>query len=298
VTSALTEWAAARRALADSAASSVIGIDSGRGVQFSGIAWGSEILVTAAEALHGADSVTVHTRQGTFPAAILACDLSVDVAILKAQTGSAAVSVAPPAALSWGDDVLIAGRSHMSAAARWAQVEELGPAWRSRSGGALNRLIRLSSGLHRTLEGGGVFDLEGRLCAMAVQGPRHTTLGIPVETIERIVTAVQRHGHLPRPYLGVRLQPVRLDAALQEQLSRACSEATLIIGVEPGSPAKAAGLMFGDLLLSVAGQLTLSAIDLKVALSLADLGSSVPVQVYRASQRVDTSVLVRERSRP
>jgi S1-C subfamily serine protease len=264
-------------------------------VRFSGIVWDSETLVTAAEILHGSDSVTVHTAHDTVSAEILACDLAVDVAVLKAKTGAPGISAAKPAALLAGDDVLVAGRGESASSIVWTHVELVGPAWRSRSGGELDRLIRLSPGLHPTLEGGGVFDLQGRLCAMAVRGPHNRTLGIPSETIERVVGTVLQYGRLPQPYLGVRLQPVRLDDSLRQQLSRRGAEATIVVGVEADSPA-AATLLFGDLILSVAGQPIQNAIDLKIALTRIPPGSPVGVQVYRAGSRLDTTVVVRERS--
>ena len=291
----LAEWSAARRALAEQAALGVVGIYRGRGATFSGIVWDSEILVTAAEALHGADSVTVRTAHESIPASILACDLSVDVAVLRAKTGTPRVSMAKPNALAAGDDVLVAGRGGSAAAVLWTNIAQIGPAWRSRAGGELDRMIRLSPGLHRTLEGGGVFDFDGRLCAMAVRGPRHQTLGIPSETIERVVATVLKHGHLPQPYLGVRLQPVRLDEWLQQQLARANAEATIVIGVERDSPASAAGFLFGDLILAVAQQPIESGVDLKIALSRIPVDSAISVQVYRAGATLDIPVVVRER---
>jgi S1-C subfamily serine protease len=295
VNSALTEWAAARRALAEQAALGVVGIDRGRGVRFSGIVWDFETLVTAAERLHGADSVKVQTVHGAVPAEILACDLSVDVAVLKAKTGAPGISAATPDSLASGDDVLIAGRGESASAIVWTHVEQVGPAWRSRTGGELDRLIRLSPGLHPTIEGGAAFDLEGRLCAMAVRGPRHQALGIPSETIERLVSTVLQHGRLPQPYLGVRLQPVSLDDALRQKLARDGSDAVIVVGVEPESPAASANLLLGDIIASIAGRPIENALDLKIALSRIPLGSSVGVQVYRAGARLDATVTVRER---
>jgi serine protease Do len=179
----------------------------------------------------------------------------------------------------------------------WSHAEQVGPAWRSRSGGELDRLITLSPRLHSSLEGGGVFDVEGRLCAMAVRGPRHQTLGIPSETIERVVTTVLQHGRLPQPYLGIRLQPVALDEPLRQHLARSGSDAAIVVGVEPASPAAAAGLLFGDLILSVTGQPVENGIDLKMALKRVPLGATVNLQVYRAGALLDTAVIVRERSR-
>jgi len=295
VNAALTDWAAARRTLAERAALDVVGIDRGRGLRFSGIVWDSDTLVTAAAVLHGADSVTVQTPHDAIPAQILACDLSVDIAVLKARTGAPGVSAAQPTGLSAGDDVVVAGRDRTGAVIVWTHVEQVGPAWRSRSGGELDRLITLSPRLRPLLEGGGTFDLEGRLCGMAVRGPRHQTLGIPRETIERVVTTVLQHGRLPQPYLGVRLQPVRLDEALQLQLVRSGPDAAIVVGVEPDSPAAAAGLLLGDLILSVSGQPIENGIDLKIALSRVPLGSPLSIRVHRAGATLDTGVIVRER---
>jgi hypothetical protein len=136
--SALTEWAAARRALAEQAAMGAVGIDRGRGVRFSGVIWDSETLVTAAERLHGADSVTVQTVHGAVPAEILACDLSVDVAVLKAKTGAPGISAAKSASLASGEDLVVAGRGESASRIVWTHVEQVGPAWRSRSGGELD----------------------------------------------------------------------------------------------------------------------------------------------------------------
>ncbi len=294
--SALTEWAAARRALAEQAAMGAVGIDRGRGVRFSGVIWDSETLVTAAERLHGADSVTVQTVHGPVPAEILACDLSVDVAVLKAKTGAPGISAAKSASLASGEDLVVAGRGESASRIVWTHVEQVGPAWRSRAGGELDRLIRLSPGLQPAMEGGGAFDLEGRLCAMAVRGPRHQTLGIPSETIERLVSTVLQHGRLPQPYLGVRLQPIRLDDTLRQKLARNGADAVIVVGVEPESPAASANLLLGDIIASIAGRPIENAFDLKIALSRIALGSSIGVQLYRAGARLDATVTVRERT--
>ncbi len=295
--SAMSEWVAARRAIAEQAALGVVGIDRGRGARFSGIVWDSDTLVTAAEMLHGAETVTILTADGLVPAQILACDLSIDIAVLKSKTGAPGVSIAKPTGLYSGDDVVVAGRRRTGSVIVWTHVELVGPAWRSRSGGELDRLITLSPRLQPLLEGGGTFDLEGRLCAMAVRGPGDQTIGIPSETIEGVVRTVLQHGRLPQPYLGVRLQSASLDEALRVQLARRGPDAALVVGVEPASPAVAAGLQFGDLILSFSGQPIKNGLDLKIALARVPLGSPISMQVYRAGATLDTAVIVRERDR-
>jgi S1-C subfamily serine protease len=293
---AWADWSAARRALVRRVLSGVVGIERPRGGEFAGIIWDADTVVTAAESLRGAESLLVRTPEGRVEATLAAMDLSVDVAVLRASTNAPGVAAQTETGLQAGDDVVIAGHCKGQPLVAWSHARQVGPAWRSRSGGELARLIRLTPGLDARLEGAGVFDLEGRLCAMAVHGPRRQTLGVPCETIEQIVSMVRRHGRVLQPYLGIRLQCVHLDERLRAELSRQGSEAAIVVGVERHSPAEAAGLMFGDLLLSAGGRVIETALDLKVALGAIALGSPLSMDLYRAGARRETTAIVRERS--
>jgi len=92
---------------------------------------------------------------------------------------------------------------------------------------------------------------------MLVPGPRGTLLGIPAATIERIVGAVEQHGYLPRPYLGLRLQALWLDEPTRIRWGRSARTIAAIAGVEAHSPAEESGLAPGDLLEAIDG----SAVD-------------------------------------
>jgi S1-C subfamily serine protease len=296
MTTALSAWAAERRALAERVSASAVGIDCNRSRHLSGIIWKSDWVVTAAEALHGADAATIHTAQGSVAADVLAADLTVDVAILRTSEPLVPVARTNATSVSPGDAVIIAGRRQSRGTFMWNQVEEAGPAWLSRCGGEIDRWIRLSPGLHPSLEGGGTFDLDGRLCGMAVRGPHHQTLLIPVETIERVADTVLEHGRLPQPYLGLRLQPVRVDSHLCKQLSKENPHAVIIVGVDPESPAADAGLLFGDLILTIAGHPINTAAELKRALTRVPLNSPVQVQLHRAGASMTAHVTPRDRS--
>lgn len=303
---ALFEWSAARRALLDQVSKTVVGVEPARGACCSGILWDETTIVTAAEALQGAGSVTVRTGGTALDAAVIAADLTTDVAVLRIGTGAlpasvaAQVCMAPPDSLAAGDDLLTAGSKRGLAFHSWGHAQLVGPGWRSRRGGELARYLRLSPGLDSALEGAGVFDLKGRLCAMAVPGPRRQVLGIPVETIARTVATIRLHGRLPQPYLGVRLQPVGLDRRQREHLYAPESAsrpavAALVVGVEDDSPAAAGGLLFGDVLLSIGGAAVHTALDVKAAITSITVGSSVPVRVYRAGAHRELDVTISER---
>ena len=65
--------------------------------------------------------------------------------------------------------------------------------------------------MRRSNEGGLALDATGRAFGMAVFGPRRRVLVIPSATIDRVAAKLETHGRIPRGYLGLALQPVRLE---------------------------------------------------------------------------------------
>jgi S1-C subfamily serine protease len=132
---------------------------------------------------------------------------------------------------------------------------------------------------------------------MAVLGPRGRVLGIPTETLAGVVERVAHRGYLPQPYLGLRLQPVWLDETLRAQLGRQRGPAVIVVGVDPGSPATAAGMAFGDLVLAIAGETIETPIDVTRQIGPAAIGSPVAIDLLRAGARQRVSVVIGERPR-
>jgi S1-C subfamily serine protease len=106
--------------------------------------------------------------------------------------------------------------------------------------------------LTHAAEGAPVLDLDGCAVAMAVRGPAHQVLGIPIEAVEAAVSDVVAHGHIAHGYLGVRVVPLGLGMQARHRLN--AGQAVLIVAdVAQGSPAFDAGLEIGDLLLAIDG---------------------------------------------
>jgi S1-C subfamily serine protease len=293
----LQQWATEQSELTAQVATGVVAVEASRRRSLSGIAWNAETVVTAAEPLACANRVTVHTGTESLAAEVLGLDLSTDVAVLRVRSNLPAPARADSAVLRAGQPVLVAGRESGGPMAAWSHVQYLGPAWRSRRGGEIARRIRLEPALDAGLEGGGIFEPGGRLCAMAVLGPRGRVLGIPAETLAEVVERVARHGYLPQPYLGLRLQPVWLDETLRVQLERQRGPAIIVIGVDPGSPAATAGMVFGDLVLSVADETVETPIDVTRQIGRVPIGSAIAIELLRAGARQRLSVVTGERLR-
>lgn len=78
---------------------------------------------------------------------------------------------------------------------------------------------------------------------MAVLGPRRV-LVIPTATIERVAARLETHGRIARGYLGLGLQPLRLDDGI----------GAMVMNVDKAGPAAAAGIRQGDVIVAVNDQ--------------------------------------------
>ena len=242
---------AERAAILDRAAASVFAIESSR-VRQSAFAWRGGLLVTAAEPLEGAESLRVLKDGSSSEGEVLACDLRTDIAVVRCAAAVApalAPTANPPLA---GQTIAVVGRVAAGLTASWGSVHLSAGPWSTRRGATLARRLLLDVRLTHSAEGAPVLDLEGYAVAMAVRGPAHQVLGIPIEAIETAVSDVVAHGHIAHGYLGISVVPLALGMQARHRLN--AGQAVLVVAdVAQGSPAFAAGLEIGDLLLAIDG---------------------------------------------
>jgi serine protease DegS len=282
-----------RASLIQSVAHRVGAVVLGRRV-VSGIRWRDDLMITAAEALSGAERVEVRIENSNANALVLATDLGTDVAVLRVPNLTLAAGGSSVEALRVGETVVAVGGDERGATAIWGSVRFAGPAWTSRSGGAIERRLEIDVRFDPAFEGAAIVDMNGTIAAMAVPGPFHRILGIPAETIERIVALVEKHGHLPQPYIGVQLQSLWIDEATRTQLGRTARRIEAVSGVDPGSPAAGAHIELGDLLLTVDGAPAGSRVLAQRIASLTP-GQEVELEVLRGGQPCRIRVRVGER---
>jgi S1-C subfamily serine protease len=318
----LEQWSRDRSALAAVLAPRAVSVgpasrrwSSGRSL--SGMHWRGPWVVTAAEALAGSDQARVIWDRGEARAPVVACDLATDVALLRVaadapsgtgQPGDPAVATNPAigtnaaiatgAILTAGAGVIIVGRGRSGPLVAFGSVRAAGPAWRSRRGGAIAQRLEFEATLDARFEGALVADLAGSPAAMLVSGPRGSLLGIPAANVERIVVAVEQHGYLPRPYLGLRLQALWLDEATRTRWSRAARTVAAVAGVEPQSPAEASGLAPGDLLESIDGIAVDDVEAFAAQLAQSSPGQRLTLRLRRGGQLQTVEIQVGEWRQP
>ena len=202
----------------------------------SGFVWKTDAVVTASDALEADDDISLALADGRTVAAKLAGrDPTTDIAVLRVRRwlAPAAASAAQARAYASASSSLALGRGREGVTANLGMISVAGGAWQSMRGGTIDSLIRLDMRLDPRAEGGLVIDAEGAPLGMAVFGPRHRPLVIPMATIDRIGAKLLAEGRIRRGYLGLGLQPLRLDEALAQ--AHALSEPARHHGREPRS---------------------------------------------------------------
>jgi S1-C subfamily serine protease len=295
----LKQYSDARVALVQGALTRAAAIIVGRRRVLSGIRWRGDLLITAAEAIGGAEHVDIRLEGDELGAEVVATDLTTDVAVLRLDAPASAKAPAegatPASLLRVGEPIVVVGRTLRGPMAMWGSVQLAGPAWNSRRGGRIDQRLELDLAYDSSFEGGAIIDMEGNVAAMLVPGPYHRVLGIPTATIEGVVEKVSQFGRLPRPYIGIRLQPLWLDDDTRTKLGRKSRGIAAVGGVDAGSPAADAHIELGDLLLTVDGEPAESVNRLAQRIAAISPGQTITLEVLRGGKPLTVHVQVGER---
>ena len=281
------------------AAVSVVAVHAETRGSASGIVWRSGVIVTSEHALRRDEDIEVTLPDGRVVSATLAGrDPSMDIAVLKcAEADSAVQQISDVTTLKPGSLTLVVGRTRASGpVAALGVVSLVAPDRRTWTGGSIAPYIRLDVGLQPTAVGGAVIDAYGNLVGLAT--PRFARFGaiaVPASAINKITDTLLSKGRIPRGYLGVGLQPVRLPNSLRESLQRNDKTAAIILEVHPDGPADKAGIVIGDILVSLAGHPITRLEDVQSLLVGEAIGKSLPLKFVRGGSVQEGSIVVAER---
>jgi S1-C subfamily serine protease len=263
------------------------------------VAWRPGVVVTAEHALRRDEEIHLTLPDRRVVSGTLAGrDPSTDIAVLKCADAATAISeFGDVASLKPGSLTLVVGRTRASGPIAGLAVVSLVVAERHTwPGASVAPYVRLDIGLQPTAVGGVVIDAHGRVVGMAT--PRFARFGaitIPAPTINRVVDILLEKGRIPRGYLGVGLQSVRLPDALWQSLKRDEKGAAIVLDVEPNGPAHKAGIVIGDILVSLAGRAVTGLEDIYSQLHGEVIGKPLALNFIRGGAIQETNIVVGER---
>ena len=155
-------------------------------------------------------------------------------------------------------------------------------------------VIQTDAALNPGNSGGALADWKARLIGVntAVAG-MGLGLAVPINaTTQAILAALMRHGRVRRAYLGIAGGTRALAPAAAQRLGRMAG--VEVQEVVSGSPAAAAGLQGGDVIVSVGEAAVAKAGDLQRLMVEARIGSKLPLTVLRRDRTVVVDVVPAE----
>ena len=277
----------------ESTAPAVVRVEGRRRGASTGVAWSEDVVVTADHVLEWDEDVTVGLPDGrTATASVAGRDAGTDLAALRVPGARLAVpSWSALDGLKVGHLVVAVSRPGRTAQARLGIVSALGESWRTPAGGRLDRYLQSDIAVHQGFSGSALVEAGGRLVGLNTAGLlRATPTAVPSSTVKRVVESLLAHGQVRRGFLGIGMQPVRLPAPFDQQLGQ--DAALLVSSVQPDSPAARAGILLGDVLVSLDGQALRHPGELLPLLDEDRIGTEVKARLLRAGELRDVAVVV------
>jgi S1-C subfamily serine protease len=277
------------------AAPSVVQVQ-GRRRPASGLVYADAVVVTTMRVVGREDGLRVRRDDGTsFDAELAGCDPATGLAILNVPgLGAPPIKVAGTAPRV-GHIALALARSWSNAVTASAGIVSIIggplPTGRRRS---IEQVIRTTAPMHDGFSGGAFLDPAGALLgvttALSIRG---LNVVIPAGIAWKTAATILQHGGLKRGYLGIAGQPVAIPG--HQQTAAGGEHALLVVAVTPDSPAAAAGVLVGDLLLALDDHRIDSPDDLLDLLGGDRIGKPLVLRVLRGGIGQNVPVTVGER---
>ena len=171
------------------------------------------------------------------------------------------------------------------------------------AGTAYATLIQTDAAINPGNSGGALADIEGRLIGInsAIRSNTGGSVGIgyaiPSNTVRDITSQLVQKGRVTRPYLGVLYDTLTAMGRQQLNMQNA-PEGVFVVRIQPGSPAEAAGLQQGDMIVTANGVSLKKRADMQAILLNAKVGDTVQLKVWRGGAEQNLSATLAERPAP
>ncbi len=251
-------------------------------------------IVTNNHVVEGATEVTVTlANQKEYAARVIGRDPKTDIAVVKIDPKETltVASLGDSDGLRVGEWVVAVGnpfglRNTVTAGIVSAKHRVIGA-------GPYDDFIQTDVPINPGNSGGPLFTLQGEVVgintAIAPEG-QGIGFAVAVNMAKTLLPQLKSTGEVTRGYLGVHIQP--LTPALAASLHLKEPKGALVADVTTGSPAAAAGLTRGDVIVAFDGKAVAEAGNLPAVVAAAPIDKTVAVQVLRdgSEQRLAVTV--------
>jgi S1-C subfamily serine protease len=257
------------------------------------------LILTNNHVVEGASAIELATIDARrFPARVLGRDPDTDIALLRAETSDRlpAVRLGNSKLIRAGQIAIAIGNPlGFESTVTAGIVSAVGRSLRAQNGRLIGDVIQTDAALNPGNSGGPLVNSRAQVIGVntaVIMGAQGICFSVASNTAQHVITQILQHGRVRRARLGVAGDQVSLPQRLRAQAGLEQAAGVRVVEVQPGSPAQAAGLEPGDVILALDHDTVTGIDDIARVLDASKIGKRVSVRVLREVGRIELLELV------
>jgi S1-C subfamily serine protease len=177
-------------------------------------------------------------------------------------------------------------------------ISALGRSLRAQNGRMIDAIIQTDAALNPGNSGGPLVNTRGEVIGVntaTILSAQGLAFAVPVNTARDVAAHLISHGRIRRSFVGFGGQTVPLVRQVVRYYQLVQESGVLVIAVEPGSPAQAAGLAEGDIIIRAGEHDATSVEAIQRVLTQSTIGAPLPLKVLRGTELVTLTAVPAER---
>jgi serine protease Do len=254
-------------------------------------------IVTNNHVIDEAKDIEVTMTDGAeYSAKLIGTDPKTDLALLKVSTKKPLpyVSFGDSDKMRIGDWVLAVGNPFGLGGSVTAGI--VSARGRDIHEGPYDDFLQIDASINQGNSGGPTFSTDGSVIGIntAIVSPSGGSVGIgfaiPSNLAKPIIAELKQQGHIDRGWLGVAIQQLTPD--LTQGMGLSSDKGALVSSVQDGSPAAAAGVKAGDVVLKFGDHVIDSPRDLSRIVAETPSGTTVAMKIWRSGSEQTVNVKI------
>jgi S1-C subfamily serine protease len=257
-------------------------------------------ILTNSHVVHRATKIEVTLSDGRkLEASVIGDDPYTDLAVIKVDASELSpVRFGDSKAIKVGQLVIAIGNPYgFQCTITSGVVSAMGRTLRTDSGRLVDDVIQTDAALNPGNSGGPLITSQGEVIGVntaIIYPAQGICFAIPSSVAQSIASRLIKDGRIRRGYIGVVGQDVTPDSYVVKTFGLQCDKGVLVVRIEKDGPADKAGLLNGDVIVSLDGTAIGNVDELHRHLTEDKIEAKSRLEVLRMSERLEIEVMPEE----